>query len=330
MRWTRVGLTIAIILPFAWGSPAISADEDAPLGERLVDVMNQLFGRHPGLRANHTKGLVVEGSFTPSGAGATLSKAALFQGAPTPVTARFSDATGLPTIADGAPNANPHGLGLRFHLADGGEMDVVVNSLKFFPVATGEEFLALLQAAAASGPDVAKPTPLENFVAAHPTVPRALGSTSTPASYARETYNGINAFVLVDAAGERRPFRFRVAPVAGEAHLSAEEAARQTPDFLADELRARLAQGPVRFRLLAQLARAGDPTADPSQPWPDDRELVDLGEIALTQPAADNPAAEKELMLLPGNLPDGIEPSDDPMIDVRNEAYGVSFARRAE
>jgi catalase len=274
--------------------------------------------------------VVVEGSFTPSGAGATLSKAALLQGAPTPVTARFSDATGVPTIADGAPNANPHGLGLRFHLADGGEMDVVVNSLEFFPVATGEEFLALLQAAAASGPDVAKPTPLENFVAAHPTVPRALGSTSTPASYARETYNGINAFVLVDAAGERRPFRFRVAPVAGEEHLSAEEAARQTPDFLADELRARLAQGPVRFRLLAQLARPGDPTADPSQPWPDDRELVDLGEIALTQPAADNAAAEKELMLLPGNLPDGIEPSDDPMIDVRNEAYGVSFARRAE
>jgi catalase len=330
VRWTKVGLTIAIILSFAWGSPAISADEDAPLGERLVDVMNQLFGRHPGLRANHTKGVVVEGSFTPSGAGATLSKAALLQGAPTPVTARFSNATGLPAIADGAPNANPHGLGLRFHLPDGGEMDIVANSLKFFPVATGEEFLALLQAVAASGPDAAKPTPLDDFVAAHPTVPRALASASTPASYARETYNGINAFVLVDAAGERHPFRFRISPVAGEAHLSAEEAAGQAPDFLADDLRAELARGPVRFRLLAQLARPEDPTADPSQPWPDDRELVDLGEIALTQPAADNAAAEKELMLLPGNLPDGIEPSDDPMIDVRNEAYGVSFARRSE
>ena len=166
-------------------------------------------------------------------------------------------------------------------------------------------------------------------MAAHPTVPRALASASTPASYARETYNGINAFVLVDAAGERHPFRFRLAPVAGETHLSAEEAARQAPDFLADELRARLGQGPVRFRLLAQLARPGDPTADPSQPWPDDRELVDLGEIALTHPAADNAAAEKELMLLPGSLADGIEPSDDPMIDVRNEAYAVSFGRRS-
>ena len=66
-------------------------------------------------------------------------------------------------------------------------MDIVTNSLKFFPVATGEEFLGLLQAVAASGPDAAKPTPVERFVADHPTVPRAFASTTTPVSYARET-----------------------------------------------------------------------------------------------------------------------------------------------
>jgi catalase len=330
MNWTKLGLAAAVAFPFAWASPAAFANDDAILGERLVDVMNQLFGQHPGLRPMHTKGLVVEGTFTPSGAGAALSKAALFQGATTPITARFSDATGLPAIPDGDPNANPHGLGIRFHLADDGEMDVVTNSLKFFPVATGEEFLGLLQAVAASGPDAAKPTSLESFVATHPTVPRAFASTSTPASYARETYNGVNAFVFVDAAGQRHPFRFRLVPVAGEEHLSAGDAARQAPDFLFDDLRAALAQGPVRFRLMAQLARPGDPTADPSQPWPDDRELVDLGEIALTRPAADNAAAEKDLMLLPGNLADGIEPSDDPMIAVRDETYAVSFSRRSQ
>jgi catalase len=330
VRWTRTGLAAAIFLPVAWASAAALAADEAPLGERLVDVMNQLFGQHPGLRAMHAKGVVVEGSFTPSGAGAALSTAVLFQGAPTPVTARFSDGTGLPAIPDGDPNANPHGLGLRFDLADGGEMDLVTNSLKFFPVATGEDFLALLQAVAASGPDAAKPTPLEQFVAAHPTVPRALASTSTPVSFARETYNGVNAFVFVDAAGGRHPFRFKITPVAGEAHLSAEDAAKQAPDFLFDELRTELAQGPVRFRLLAQLAKPGDQTADPSKPWPDDRELVDLGEIALTTVDADSAATEKELMLLPGSLADGIEPSDDPMIDVRDEAYAVSFGRRSE
>jgi catalase len=35
-------------------------------------------------------------------------------------------------------------------------------------------------------------------------------------------------------------------------------------------------------------------------------------------------------MLLPGNLVDGIEPSDDPMIAVRDETYAVSFGRRSQ
>jgi catalase len=142
-----------------------------------------------------------------------------------PVTARFSDGTGLPDIADGDPNANPHGMAVRFHLPDGGEMDIVANSLAFFPVATGEEFLELLQAVAASGPEAKKPTPLESFLASHPAALPALTSAATPASFARETYNGVNAFVFVDAAGKRRPFRFRLEPAEGAEHLTTEDAA---------------------------------------------------------------------------------------------------------
>ena len=84
MLWTRTGWGVAIILTLAWASPAVLADEDAPLGERLVDVMNQLFGQHPGLRANHAKGVVVEGSFTPSGAGADAEQGPAFPGCPHP------------------------------------------------------------------------------------------------------------------------------------------------------------------------------------------------------------------------------------------------------
>ena len=53
--------------------------------------MNKLYGSHPGFRANHAKGIVVEGSFTPTPAAAALSKASVFQGSPVPVTVRFSN-----------------------------------------------------------------------------------------------------------------------------------------------------------------------------------------------------------------------------------------------
>jgi catalase len=329
MRSIRTGRTlIALVLLSALGSAAFA--EEASVAEQTVDVMNKLWGKHPGIRANHAKGLVVEGSFTPTEQAAALSKAALFQGKAIPLTARFSNSTGLPDIPDGDPNANPHGLSVKFHLPDGSDVDIVENSLKFFPVATGEEFRDLLRAVSESPPGAAKPTKVEAFFTSHPAAPRAFASTQTPVSFARETYNGIDAFIFVDGAGKRQPFRFRVVPAEGEEHLSQADAATQKPDFLQHELRARLAKEPVRFSLSAQLAEPGDQTEDPTQPWPADRKLVDLGTITLTKTAADNAEAQKALLFLPGNLTDGIEVSDDPLIDARNQAYAVSFGRRSQ
>lgn len=307
----------------------VRADE-TPVPERIVDTMNQLFGKHAGVRANHAKGIVAEGRFTPTEAGKALSSAALFRSGELPVVARFSDATGIPDIPDGAPNANPHGMAVRFTLPDGSEMDIVANSLAFFPVATGEDFLALLQAAGASGPDAPKPTPLERFVADHPAVPLAVGSVQTPSSFAREIYNGVNAFVFVAEDGTRRPFRFKIEPVDGAEHLSADEAKAKAPDFLVAELGPRLAEDRALFRLAATLAAAGDPLDDATKPWPADRETVELGTITLGKVADDSAAAEKELLFLPTNLIDGIEASDDPLIQTRTDAYAVSFSRRTE
>jgi catalase len=328
MRWLMIGGAVAIALG---GLPLAASAQDTPVPEQIVNVMNKLWGSHAGLRANHTKGIVAEGSFTPTAEAAGLSTALLFKaGTTTPVTVRFSDATGVPDIPDGASNANPHGMAIKFQQADGAEVDIVANSLGFFPVATGEEFLDLLTAASESGPGAAKPTRLETFVASHPAVKAAGATVATPVSFATDIYNGINAFVFVDAAGKRQPFRFRLEPVGGAQHLSKEDAAKLGPNFLIDELPARVAKGPVAFRLQARLAAPGDPTADATRAWPDDRKLVDLGTLTLTAVPADGGARSASLLFLPGNLTDGIEVSDDPLIDTRNEAYAVSFGRRSE
>ena len=325
----RCGVAAVVITLVLLAQPPARADE-TPVPEQIVDTMNQLFGRHAGFRANRAKGIVGEGTFAPSGAGQALSSTALFRSGTLPVTVRFSDATGLPTIPDGAPNANPHGMAVKLTLPDGSEMDIVANSLAFFPVATGEDFLALLQAAGASGPEAAKPTPLERFAAEHPAVGPAFASVQTPSSFARETYNGVNAFVFVAEGGTRHPFRFRIAPVDGAEHLSAEAAKAEAPDFLVAELGPRLAKEPARFRLSAVLAAAGDPLDDATKPWPADREMVDLGTITLTGVDPDSAAKEKELLFLPTNLIDGIEPSEDPLIQTRTDAYAVSYSRRTE
>ena len=328
MPRSRSGFALLLSTALTVAAPALA--QEASTAEQTIDVMNTLFGKHPGARANHAKGVVAEGSFTPSPEAAKISKASLFQGPAVPVTVRFSDATGVPTIPDGAADANPHGLALKFKLSDGSEMDVVTNALKYFPVATGEDFRDLLKAVAESGPKAAHPTALERFAAAHPAAATAGGTAKTPSSLARQTYNGVNAFILVDAAGKRQPFRFRFVPVEGEEILAPDEAAKRDPNFLMAEIGPRVAKTPAKFRMLAQLAEPGDPTNDATKPWPDDRKTVDLGTVTVSKVVPDSAEAEKALLFMPNNLTDGIEVSDDPLIDARVQAYAVSFSRRSQ
>ena len=99
-------LITVIMFGLTWAG--IVKAEDHPIEQQLVDAMNRVFGVHPGFRANHAKGVVVEGSFKASSEAAGLSRALLFNGSPIPVTVRFSDSTGIPNLPDGsADSSNP-------------------------------------------------------------------------------------------------------------------------------------------------------------------------------------------------------------------------------
>lgn len=319
-------LLVALVV-FGLACPALIRAEDQSIGEQIVDTMNKAFSTHPGFRANHAKGIVVEGNFKASPEAATLSRAVLFNGSTIPVTVRFSDSTGIPNVPDGSKAANPHGMAIKFHLPDGRDTDMVINSLKFFPVSSGEDFRDMLLAVAASPPDAAKPTKFEQFAASHPSVPAAFATAATPDSFADEEYYGINAFIFSNKLGERQAVRYQMVPER-TIHLDADDAAKRSPDFLMEELPQRLKQGPVTFHLKAQLAAADDSTKDATKPWPESRKVVDLGVLTIDRAVLDSAEVQKTLLFLPGQLTDGIEQSDDPLIDVRNAAYAVSFSRR--
>jgi catalase len=124
------------------------------------------------------------------------------------------------------------------------------------------------------------------------------------------------------------PRRYRILPEEGEEHLDADEAARRPGSFLFDELAERLSRGPARFRLLVQLAGEGDPVADGSLPWPEERPQVESGTLAVTSLAADSPAAERRLRFDPARLVDGIDLSDDLLPLARSAMYAIAYRRR--
>lgn len=322
---------IALSVVMTAGATCAGA-EDAPLGVRLVDQMNVLYGgKHPGVRSNHAKGAVFEGTFTPAAGADALSAAAFLKGAPTPLVIRFSNAGGVPGAPDtDASTSGVRGMAIKFRLADGGEQDIVCISSNGFPVATGEDFLALLQAIGASGPNAPKPSPVEKFLSTHPAA-AAFVTTPRPVavSYGTQPFFGVNAFKFTNAQGTSKFGRYRIVPVSGPAYVSDEEAAKRPPNALADNLRAAVEKAPVKFRLVVQVADAGDPTTDATKVWPDSRPTVELGEIAVVK-ALDTAKVENGLLFLPTNVVRGIDPSDDPLINTRAEAYAESFSRRSQ
>jgi len=298
--------------------------------QQIADVMVQLNGGiHKGYRFAHAKGIVLTGTFTPSRGAAAVSRAAHLHGAPVPVTVRLADGTGGPQINDDNPTAAPRGMAIRFALPGGGFTDIVANSHNGFFVGTADDFLAFLKAIAATKPTSPHPSPIEQFLGSHPRAAKVItDSKPLPGSFATLDFYGNNAFVFLDSAGTKRAGRYQILPVAGVSHLDSVAASKVTPNYLFDDLRRRVARGPIKYRLLVQLANPGDPTNDGSIVWPSDRKLVELGTLSLTAIAPDNEELQRSLTFNPIYLTDGIQLSDDPFVALRSAVYALSVQHR--
>jgi catalase len=293
---------------------------------QLVEALHAAFGTHPA-RAVHAKGIILEGTFDPDSHATALTKAAHLQSTPSKVTLRFSNFTGIPDIADNNPGANPRGLAVRFTLPNGATTDIVGHSFNGFPTATSDEFRELLMAIAASGPSAAKPTALDKFLGTHPIAKTFLTTQKRPASYATLAYFGVNSFQMTNAAGASKFIRYQFLPDGGEQALTPDEASKRGPMYLQEELTARIARKPFRFKVYAQVAEAADKIADPSIAWPDARIKVLLGTITISELAANTPEQDKALAFSPMNVPEGIAPAD-PMLEFRSKAYPISVQHR--
>jgi catalase len=292
----------------------------------LVDALHTAFGDNHS-RAVHAKGIILSGEFTPDPAAATLTRAPHLQKTRSQVTVRFSDFTGIPTIPDNNPAANPRGFAIKFNLPDGTATDIVGHSFDGFPAQNSDQFRELLLAIGASGPKAAEPTALTKFLEVHPVAKTFLTTQKLPTSYATVAYFGVNAFKFTNSSGASHFVRYQFLPIAGEQLMSKAEFAKAGNDYLQTEIKDRIAKHSIRFELVAQIAEAGDKIEDPSIAWPASRKKVSLGVIELQRLAPNTPEQDKALSFSPNRIPDGIETAD-PMLDFRAKAYPISLKGR--
>jgi catalase len=321
-------IILAVVAGYAYVGGWLSPERLTP--GRFTNTFEQINGVHAGFRRNHAKGVCLTGSFASNGQGARLSKAAVFAPGTIPVIGRFALAGGQPYAAD-AP-MTVRSMALRFALPDGEEWRMGINDIPVFPVSTPEAFYEQL---VASHPDPAtgKPDPakMQAFLAAHPESARALAiihAQPVSSGFDNATYNSLDAFYFVDAAGKSTPVRWSMAPVQPFAAADATQAAQPDKNYLFDDLIARVRHQPLQWHLMVTVGEPGDPTSDATLPWPADRQRVDVGTLTVDQIQGEAEGACRDVNFDPLILPAGIEPSEDPLLSARSAVYSRSFARR--
>jgi catalase len=323
-RLALIALVVAVIAgAFAYTAGWLTPNRLTPA--KIVGSLAPPGGAALGFRRNHAKGICFTGTFEANGAGTALSKAQMLANGSYPVTGRFNLAVADPKTRDGS--ARVHGLSLRIRTPDGQEWRSAMIDAPFFPVATPRAFYQL-QVASARKDD---PGAMKNFAAAHPEIGAFgawAGSAPFTASYAENRYNSLDSFVFTNAADQDRTVRWSFVPAATPVTVSPDELKQHDTDFLTQEITERVARSPQRWTMTVAVANPGDPTADPSKAWPEDRRKIDVGTLVVQkiEPEADGPC--RDLNFDPTVLPAGMRTSDDPFPAARSAAYALSYDRR--
>ncbi len=297
----------------------------------IVDVMEEgAGGPHAGFRRAHAKGMCFSGSFVGTAAGRAISSAALFDGHVSEVVGRFAQGSADPHVSD--TMSAVRSMALQIRTPDGAEWRAAMNNTPGLHVST---VAAFYENALASVPDpkTGKPDPdkVAAFLARHPeTVAfrERMRLKPVTSGFANDRYNSINGFVFAAPDGQRRLVRWSMEPRDAFATLAPEFRAARSPNYAFDDLTARVARGPVQWRMVATLARPGDPNRA-AELWPEDREKVVMGTLTIDRVAREAAGNCRDVVYDPMILPPGMEPSDDPLPIARSAAYAASFRRRA-
>jgi catalase len=227
-------------------------------------------------------------------------------------------------------------MAILFMLPDGEQWRTGINNIPVFAVSTPQAFrdqLIAFRADPATGsPD---PVKVKEFLAKYSESARAIETIKShpPSSgFADSTYNSLNAFRFIDAAGNSIPVRWSMVPVQPFVEAGATPSASQGKNYLFDALISRINQPSrpsLQWHLIVTLGQPGDPTNDATIAWPDKREHVDVGTLTVDHIESEATGACRDINYDPLVLPFGIAPSDDPLLSARSATYSQSFTRRA-
>jgi catalase len=297
--------------------------------EEIVDKIRDVLGNFAGYRALHADGRLYCGWFQANQEAQNISRAIYLQGDKTPVTVRFSKGGGDPFAHFG----NTVGMAIRFYLPNGRVTNIVTLSQKLFVVNSLSQLQGMLDAGRPETPGAGmNKTGLQHFVASNPNTAAVLKlrrESPGPVSFAHTAFHAVHAFRFLTSDDRATIARIHFQPVAGVQGRPVEELSEADTELLFQELSERLGGAPVAFDMELELAEPGDPINDATALWPEGRSRVSIGRLTVVAPITEAEIGDPVMNHDPTVLTDGIEATDDPILQMRRGIYEVSAAQRS-
>ena len=330
IRLLAIGLVLAATAAsFAYVGGFLTPQRLSP--NHFIDAMETAAGGpHAGFRRAHAKGICFAGHFVGSPQARGLSSAAVFaSGQSVSVSGRFAEAAPDPFAKDSSEAVRS--MALRLQPTGAPEWRMAINDTPGLHVSTPRAFY---ENVVASTPDPAtgKPDPvkMQAYLARHPETVAFLARMKArllASGFADDSYNSVDGFLFVAPDGSRRLVRWTMQAEEPFATLAPAVRDAKPANYMFDDLLARIAKGPVRWRMIATLARPGDPNRA-AEVWPADRQRIDMGELTIDRVESEATGNCQDINFDPLVLPPGVAPSDDPIPFARSAVYSVSFRRR--
>ena len=196
-----------------------------------------------------------------------------------------------------------------------------MNTEDFFPVATPEEFIALLRAKATSKAATkafkAGNADLQRYAAHHSKKPKVL----TP--YEGTTYNSVNSFYLVTKEGAKTAIRWSFVPASNQSIVL-----EPAQDFFYQNMQKNLNDHEIVWDMVVTIANQDDVVDNASLPWTGPHKQITAAKLKVASISTEQQGQCDDINYDPMVVAAGFEPSNDPLLQARRDIYAVAFGKR--
>ncbi len=313
--------------------------QDSVLHEKLEDFVHTKIIE----RQVHVKGFGAFGYFRTIHSMSEYTRLCFVQspGQQVPVAVRFSFAVSNQGTPDTTRTAR--GFSTKFYTGSG-VFDLLCNHLPVLFVRDGMRFPDAINAFSPSPVNnLADPNRLWGFIANAPEaihfITRVFSDLGTLKSFRHMPGFSVNTYVWVNAEGVRRFVKYHWVPLAGEQYITRQEAtmlAGTDPNVAGRDLYNTIAAGKtVEYDLYVQLMDPADTARLPFDPlddtkvW-DERQypFIPVGRMVLNYNPDNFMEQVEKIAFSPSNLLDGVELSDDKILQGRANIYADAQRRR--